>query len=68
MEPRNLKDMEVGETLMLTREIQERASVSQVYVKVDDTTVKHHETGEEVELPPDELVYPFSTGHVAKGT
>lgn len=68
MEPKNLKDMEPGETLMLAREIQQRTSVSQVYVKVDDTTVKHHETGEELTLPKDELVYPFSPSHLAKRT
>lgn len=66
MEPRKLTDMETGDTLMLAREIQERTSVSQVYVKVDDTTVKHHETGEEVVLPADELVYPFQSDYAAK--
>ncbi|HUP18982.1 MAG TPA: hypothetical protein VM778_03410 [Gemmatimonadota bacterium] len=66
MEPKNLKDMEVGETLMLTREIQQRTSVSQVYVKVDDTTVQHKESGEELILPADELVYPFQPDYSAK--
>ena len=66
MEPKNLKDMEPGDTLLLTREIQERTSVSQVYVKVDDTTVRHNETGEELTLPADELVYPFQSDYSAK--
>lgn len=66
MEPKNLKDMEVGSTLMLASEIQERTSISQVYEKVDDTTVKHYETGETVSVPPDEIVYPFEPGHAAK--
>lgn len=66
MEPKNLKDMEIGETLMLTREIQQRTSVSQVYVKVDDTTVQNNESGEELILPADELVYPFQPDYSAK--
>lgn len=66
MEPKNLKDMEPGDTLMLAREIQQRTEVSQIYVKVDDTTVKHHETGETIELTPEELVYPFEPEHAAK--
>lgn len=68
MEPKNLKDMEAGDTLMLAREIQERTQVSQIYVKVDDTTVEHRETGETVELRPDELVYPFVPEHAAKSS
>ena len=66
MEPKNLKDMEIGATLMLASEIQQRTSVSQVYEKVDDTTVKHYETGETVSVPSDEIVYPFEPGHAAK--
>ncbi|MBW3660019.1 MAG: hypothetical protein KY397_00090 [Gemmatimonadetes bacterium] len=68
MEPKNLKDMEIGETLMLAREIQERTSVSQVYVKVDDSTVKHYDSGETIGLSADELVYPFEPDHAAKRT
>jgi hypothetical protein len=66
MEPKNLKDMEVGSTLMLASEIQERTSISQVYEKVDDSTVKHYESGETVSVPPDEIVYPFEPSHAAK--
>jgi len=66
MEPKNLKDMEVGATLMLASEIQQRTSVSQVYEKIDDTTVKHLETGETVAVPGDEIVYPFEPSHAAK--
>ncbi|MDX1660892.1 MAG: hypothetical protein R3326_03790 [Gemmatimonadota bacterium] len=66
MEPKNLKDMEAGDTMMLAREIQQRTSVSQIYVKVDDTTVEHIETGEKLELTADELVYPFEPEHAAK--
>lgn len=66
MEPKNLKDMEPGDTLMLAREIQQRTSVSQVYKKVDDRTVEHIETGETLSLPEDELVYPFQPEHSAK--
>lgn len=66
MEPKNLKDLEVGSTLMLASEIQERTSVSQVYEKVDDTTVKHIESGETVSVPTDEIVYPFEPSHAAK--
>lgn len=66
MEPKTMKDMQDGDTLMLAREIQQRTSVSQVYVKVDATTVKHHETGETVTVAEDELVYPFEPAHAAK--
>lgn len=68
MEPKNLREMEPGDTLMLAREIQQRTSVSQIYVKVDETTVKHIDTEETVELPEDELVYPFEPEHAAKRT
>jgi hypothetical protein len=66
MEPKNLKDMEVGATLMLASEIQQRTSVSQVYEKIDDTTVRHHETGKTLSVPADEIVYPFEPDHVAR--
>ena len=66
MEPKNLKDMEVGATLMLASEIQQRTIVSQVYEKIDDTTVRHHETGETLSVPADEIVYPFEPDHVAR--
>jgi hypothetical protein len=66
MEPKNLKDLEVGATLMLASEIQQRTSVSQVYEKIDDTTVRHLETGDPVEVPSDEIVYPFEPEHAAK--
>ena len=66
MEPKNLKDMQVGSTLMLASEIQQRTSVSQVYEKIDDTTVRHHETGETLSVPADEIVYPFEPDHVAR--
>lgn len=66
MEPKNLKDMEVGETMMLAREIQQRTSVSQIYRKVDEASVEHIETGEKVSLSRDELVYPFEPKHAAK--
>jgi hypothetical protein len=66
MEPKNLKDMEVGATLMLASEIQQRTSVSQVYEKIDDTTVRHHETGETLAVPADEIVYAFEPDHVAR--
>lgn len=66
MEPKHLKDMEVGSTLMLASEIQERTSVSQVYEKVDDTTVRHHETGDSLTVSADEIVYPFEPGHAAR--
>ncbi len=66
MEPRNLKDLEVGATLMLASEIQQRTSVSQVYEKVDDTTVRHLETGDIVAVPADEIVYPFEPEHAAR--
>lgn len=66
MEPKNLKEMEVGATLMLASEIQQRTSVSQVYEKIDDTSVKHIETGETVSVPADEIVYPFEPSHAAK--
>ncbi|HUP01677.1 MAG TPA: hypothetical protein VM737_09195 [Gemmatimonadota bacterium] len=65
MEPKTLKELEVGDTLMLASEIQLRTSVSQVYEKVDDTRVKHFRTEETRELPPDEIVYPFEPSHAA---
>lgn len=66
MEPKNLKDLEIGATLMLASEIQQRTSVSQVYEKVDDTTVRHYETGYTVSVPHDEIVYPFEPEHAAR--
>lgn len=66
MDPKNLKDLEVGATLMLASEIQQRTSVSQVYEKIDDTTVRHHETGDTLSVPADEIVYPFEPDHVAR--
>ncbi len=66
MEPKRLKEMEPGDTLMLASEIMTRTSVSQVYEKVDDTTVRHLESGESIEVPNDELVYPFQPSHAAK--
>lgn len=67
MEPKNLSELDNGDTLMLAREIMQRENVSQVYEKIDDNTVRHIETGEEIgDLPKDELVYPFEPSHVAK--
>jgi hypothetical protein len=66
MEPKTLRDLEVGDTLMLASEIQERTSVSQVYEKVDDTTVRHFETEETKKLTADEIVYPFEPDYAAK--
>jgi hypothetical protein len=66
MEPKHLKDMEVGSTLMLASEIQERTSVSQVYEKVDDSTVRHFDTGDTLFVPDDEIVYPFEPSHAAR--
>lgn len=67
MEPKNLREMEPGDTLMLAREIMQREHVSQVYEKIDDKTIKDIKTGEEItDLPKDELVYPFEPNHVAK--
>jgi hypothetical protein len=66
MEPKHLKDMEVGSTLMLASEIQERTSVSQVYEKIDDTTVRHYETGDTHSVSTDEIVYPFEPSHAAR--
>jgi hypothetical protein len=66
MEPKHLKDMEVGTTLMLASEIQQRTSVSQVYEKVDDTTVRHYETGDTLSVSADEIVYPFEPSHAAR--
>lgn len=66
MEPKNLRDLAEGDTLMLAREIQERTSVSQVYVKVGETTVRHIETEKTLEVPSEELVYPFRPSHAAK--
>ena len=66
MGPTTLKDMEIGNTLMLAREIQQRTSVSQVYEKIDDTTVKHLENGETLSVPSDELVYPFEPSYAAR--
>ena len=65
MGPENLRDLEVGSTLMLAREIMSRENVSQVYEKVDDTTVKHRENGESVPVRDDELVYRFDPNHIA---
>lgn len=61
-----MKEMEEGDTLMLAREIQQRTNVSQVYVKVDETTVENRETEETVNVDPEELVYPFQPEHAAK--
>lgn len=66
MGPTTLKAMETGETLMLACEIQQRTSVSQVYEKLDDTTVKHIHSGETLIVPPDELVYPFEPSYAAR--
>ena len=66
MQPKHLRDMEIGATLMLASEIQERTSVSQVYEKVDDTTVRHYDTGDAVSVDPDEIVYPFEPEHAAR--
>lgn len=68
MEPKRFKDMEVGETLMLATEIMQRTSVSQVYEKVDDTTIRHMKSGENREVSGDELVYPFQSEHSAPPT
>ena len=68
MQPKHLKDMEIGATLMLASEIQQRTSVSQVYEKVDDSTVRHHETGDTLSVPPDEIVYPFEPSHAARSS
>ena len=68
MEPKNLKDLEIGATLMLASEIQQRTSVSQVYEKVDDTTVRHYETGDTLSVASDEIVYPFEPEHAARRT
>lgn len=65
MEPKRFKDMGVGETLMLASEIMQRTSVSQIYEKVDESTIRHTGTGESKELPGDELVYPFQPEHAA---
>ena len=51
---------------MLASEIQERTIVSQVYEKVDDTSVRHVENETVRQLPADELVYPFEPGYAAK--
>ena len=66
MEPKRLREMEAGDTLLLAREIMERTNVSQVYVKVDDRTVRHYESGEESPALPEELVYPFHPEYAAK--
>lgn len=66
MEPKTLRDMESGDTLLLASEIQERTIVSQVYKKVDDTSVKHVENDTVRQLPADELVYPFQPSYAAK--
>lgn len=68
MEPKRLKDMLVGDTLMLATEIMERTSVSQIYEKVDDTTIRHRKTGETRQVSGDELVYPFHPEHSAPPT
>jgi ABC-type molybdate transport system permease subunit len=57
--------MEIGATLMLASEIQQRTSVSQVYEKVDDTTVRNYETGDTQAVSVDEIVYPFEPSHSA---
>ena len=66
METKTLKEMDTGETLMLAREIMERTSTSQVYEKIDDATVRHHESGETLALAPEELVVPFNPANTAK--
>lgn len=65
MQPRRLRDMQVGDTLMLAREIVQRTSVSQVYEKVNATTIRHTKSGNSQEISEDELVYPFQPGHAA---
>jgi hypothetical protein len=50
---------------MLASEIQQRTSVSQVYEKVDDTTVRNYETGDTQAVSVDEIVYPFEPSHSA---
>jgi hypothetical protein len=65
MEPKRFKDMEIGETLMLASEIMQRTSVSQVYEKVDFSTIRHSRSGETREIAGDELVYPFQPEHAA---
>jgi hypothetical protein len=65
MGPLNLRELESGDTLMLAREILNRDATSQIYVKVDDTTVHHFETEDSVTLPAEELVYPFEPIHAA---
>lgn len=68
MEPKRFKEMEVGETMMLASEIMQRTSVSQIYEKVDDTTIRHTRSGEIREIAGDELVYPFQPEHSAPPT
>jgi hypothetical protein len=65
MQPRKLGDLEVGDTCMLASEIQQHTSVSQIYEKIDDTTIRHLKTEETRKLPVDELVYPFEPDHAA---
>ncbi|CAN5855403.1 hypothetical protein BH20GEM1_BH20GEM1_07310 [soil metagenome] len=66
MEPKHLQELDVGATLMLASEIQQRTSVSQVYEKVDDSTVRNYETGDTRSVSADEIVYPFEPEHAAK--
>lgn len=68
MQPKRFKEMDVGETLMLASEIMQRTSVSQIYEKMDGTTIRHTRTGESREVPEDELVYPFQPEHAAPPT
>lgn len=65
MEPKRFREMETGETLMLASDIMERTSVSQVYEKIDDRTVRQVKTGETRQLAAEELVYPFQPDHAA---
>lgn len=65
MEPKRFRDMETGQTLMLASEIMERTSVSQVYEKIDDRTVREVKTGQTREVADEELVYPFQPDHAA---
>lgn len=65
MEPQTLSNLDSGDTLMLAREIVEQSSVTQVYTKVDDSTVKHSKSDETVDVAPDELVFRFELENAA---
>jgi hypothetical protein len=66
VETKMLKEMENGGTLMLAREIVERTTTSQLYEKIDDSTVRHRESGETLIISPEEIVVPFDPTYVAK--